>query len=358
MTRSGVERKPTWRQVPAAIKAEVERILGSHVARAERVFGGYGPSATFRMRLADGRRAFFKAVNATSNDHMRRAMEREERVYRELGTLLHPWAPAFLGALHHEDWHALLLEDCGPADVPPWTERKVALATRSYADFHRSTLGRELPDWLGREHHAHFASMWRDLAETEGGLRHLAALADGRILGEQGDGAPSDGAADGEVGERAAEARAWLDAHLGTLAAVAVPLAAAPPPYALIHFDTRSDNVRVGRGQLRIFDWPFASEGPVEFDVAAFAQSVEAEDGPSAERVIAAYEEHLPLRDDVLVASVAAIAGYFALRSWQLSMAGLPRLRSIQRRQLRASLAWAARLLRLPAPTWLEAVPR
>ena len=58
------------------------RVLGSPVARAARVYGGYAPSATFRMVLADERRAFFKGVNASSNEYMRGALPKEERVYR------------------------------------------------------------------------------------------------------------------------------------------------------------------------------------------------------------------------------------------------------------------------------------
>src|SRR5207249_8363065 len=42
--------KPTWREVPREIRAEAERLLRSRVARAERVFGGYAPSAAFRDR--------------------------------------------------------------------------------------------------------------------------------------------------------------------------------------------------------------------------------------------------------------------------------------------------------------------
>jgi hypothetical protein len=106
-----------------------------------------------------------------------------------------------------------------------------------------------------------------------------------------------------------------------------------------------------------MFDWPFASVGPAEFDVAAFAQGVAAEGGPAPERVVAWYEEVLPLRAVVLDASLAGIAGYFADRAWRPPMSGLPRLRSIQRRQLKASLAWAARRFALPEPRWLDVVP-
>jgi hypothetical protein len=37
-------------------------------------------------------------------------------------------------------------------------------------------------------------------------------------------------------------------------------------------------------------------------------------------------------------------------------MPGLPRIRSIQRRQLKATLAWAARRFLLPEPRWLRTV--
>ena len=93
-----------------------------------------------------------------------------------------------------------------------------------------------------------------------------------------------------------------------------------------------------------------------EFDVSAFCQTIAAEGGPSPERVLAWYEDVLPLRADAVDASLAGIAGYFADRAWRPPMPGLPRIRSIQRRQLKASLAWAARRLDLPEPRWLAAV--
>ncbi|HYY55428.1 MAG TPA: phosphotransferase, partial [Candidatus Dormibacteraeota bacterium] len=161
----------------------------------------------------------------------------------------------------------------------------------------------------------------------------------------------------GLAGRHTREAARWLATALPILRSREAALARIPRPFALLHFDTRSDNVRLLGDRLVMFDWPFASAGPVEFDVAAFAQAVTAEGGPQPERVLRWYEEVLPLRADALDASIAGIAGYFADRAWRPPMAGLPRLRSIQRRQLKATLAWAARRLGLPEPGWLEAVP-
>jgi hypothetical protein len=319
--------------VPREVKDDVARILGSPVVRAARVYGGYAPSATFRMVLADGRPAFFKGINATSNEYMRGALPREERVYRELGRYIHPWAPAFLGSFKRRDWHVLLLEDLGPQTMPPWSPAKARRAARSYAKFHASTRGRPLPRWLSRTEHHDFARYWRSLSES-GEVAKTAALAR----------------------RRAEEAREWLDVALPSLRQSAERLVRLRAPRSLLHFDTRSDNVRLQGERLRIFDWNYASVGPHEIDAAAFAQATEAEGGPSVERTLGWYAEVTPLRESQLDASVAGIAGYFADRAWRPPIPGVPRVRAFQRRQLKVSLGWAARRLALPEPRWLAAV--
>ncbi|MGH2492324.1 MAG: phosphotransferase [Candidatus Limnocylindria bacterium] len=319
--------------MPREVKDDVARILGSPVVRAARVYGGYAPSATFRMVLADGRPAFFKGVNATSNDYMRGALPREERVYRELGRYIRPWAPAFLGSFKRLDWHVLLLEDVGPQTMPPWSPAKARRSARSFGAFHASTQGRPLPRWLSRTEHHDSAGYWRCLSES-GDLAKTAALAR----------------------RRADEAREWLDVALPLLRENAERLVRLRGPYSLVHFDTRSDNVRLQKEQLRMFDWNFASVGPHEIDAAAFAQATEAEGGPSAERTMDWYAEVMELRESYVDASVAGIAGYFADKAWRPPIPGVPRVRSFQRRQLVVSLAWAARRLALPEPWWLTAV--
>jgi hypothetical protein len=311
----------------------VARILGSPVARAARVYGGYAPSATFRMVLADGRQAFFKGVNATSNDYMRAALPREERVYRELDPFIHPWAPEFLGSFKRLDWHVLLLEDVGPQTMPPWSPAKARRSARSFGAFHATTQGRALPRWLSRTEHHEFAGEWRTLSDS-GALAKTAALARGR----------------------ADEAREWLDVALPLLRRNAERLRRLRAPHSLLHFDTRSDNVRLQGEQLRMFDWNFAGVGPHEIDAAAFAQATEAEGGPPVERTMGWYAEVMELRESYVDASVAGIAGYFADKAWRPPIPGLPRIRSWQRQQLKVSLAWAARRFALPEPRWLAAV--
>lgn len=328
------EPKPAWSEVPPRVRAEAERLLGSRVVRATRAYGGYAASATFRLLLANGKRAFFKAgYPPPPGSAAIFPTAHEAKRYEALAPIVGRWMPRQYGSFKKDEWHVLLMEDLGPAKIPPWSARSARIAARSYARFHRSTLGKALPRWLSRRQHAHFGEYWRSL-EKRGELHMTASLA----------------------GARADEAREWIDVALPVFIEHETDLAAARRPFALLHFDTRSDNLRVVGDRLVLFDWPFATVGPAEFDLVVFAQGLPAEGGPEPERVLAWYEDVLPLRAREIDASLAGIAGYFAHRSWQPPLPGLPRLRSIQRRQLKACLAWAARRFALAEPRWLDAV--
>lgn len=335
MSRTGVEPKPPWQKVPRAVRADVERALGARVARAARIYGGYAPSATFRLALADGRRAFFKGIWQDSNDHMRSALATEERIYRELGDRLAPVAPGFIGAFRRDDWHVLLLEDVGPADVPPWTGGKVRTAAREFAAFHGRNEGYEPPDWVSRDDWQQFASIWSAMATREGAISGAAALA----------------------GPRAAEAETWIRAHLPVLDAAAQGVREIRRPYTILHEDTRSDNARLTRGRLRLFDWNWLSLGPAEFDVVAFAEGIAADGGPPPEAFVDEYAKARPIRRELLPTIASGFAAYFTAAAWRPPTPGLPRIREVQRRQMKACVPWTARLLALPDPAWIAAVP-
>jgi len=329
------EPKPAWSQVPISVRREAERRLGSRISRATRAYGGYAASATFRLVLANGRRAFFKAgYPPPPGSAAIFPIDREEKRYRALAPIVGRWMPKIVASFKTDDWHVLLMEDLGPSKIPPWSTRTARIATRSYARFHRATLGKPLPRWLSRAQYAQFGGYWRQL-EKLSQLDTTASLARGRE----------------------AEAREWLDVALPVFVAHERELERSRRPFALLHFDTRSDNIRLKADRMVMFDWPFATVGPPEFDVVVFAQTVVAERGPLPERILAWYEQVLPLRAREIDASLAGISGYFAQRSPQPPLPGLPRLRGVQRRQLKACLAWCARRFALPEPRWLVAVP-
>ena len=88
------EDKPAWSQVPPSVRAETERRLGARVMRATRAYGGYAASATFRLALANGRRAFFKAGYPLPADSpVVLPIAQETRRYAALAPMVGRWMP-------------------------------------------------------------------------------------------------------------------------------------------------------------------------------------------------------------------------------------------------------------------------
>ena len=56
-----------FEEVPAAVRAWVERALGSVVVSAATQQGGFSPGVAARLVTASGRRAFVKAVGTSLN---------------------------------------------------------------------------------------------------------------------------------------------------------------------------------------------------------------------------------------------------------------------------------------------------
>jgi Ser/Thr protein kinase RdoA (MazF antagonist) len=337
MSRTGVEAKPPWHSVPRSVREGTESVLGAPVARAMRIWGGYSPTPTFRLRLADGRRAFFKAASPESTPFAQVAHRREERVYTELGELIGPWAPRLLGSFKAQTWRVMLLEDLGPKSAPPWTATLARNVASALGAFHTAMVDRPLADWLDRP--AAHAVMGIEPPAWEMPADDVERLS-------------------GLAGTGRDEASAWLRAHLPSLATAARGMADPALKHALVHLDVRSDNLRWVRGRLYLFDWPHVGVGPPEFDAAAFAQTVTVEGGPSPEQVMTWYGERYRVDPSALDASVAAVAGYFARHAWGPEIPGLPRVRAFQRQQLAVTLAWAARRLGIPAPRWLRRIGR
>jgi fructosamine-3-kinase len=330
MSRSGVEAKLPWRQVPIAVRKQVEAALGSPVVRASRIWGGYSPAPSYRLALADGRRAFFKATYAASNEFSTQALYADERVYQELNGLLGNWIAQYYATIDHDDWHGLLLEDLGPKSVPPWTPALARRITKALAAFHRSTLGMHFPEWLSRPAERLADEDWQRVVAESQGLRRIAALA----------------------GDSAQVALDWLQAISPTIDTLMKDPALATEPYALLHGDLRSDNLRFTRGKLYLFDWPEITVGRPEWDIVAFAQTVTVEGGVIPEQVMAWYAEEFPAGAAAVDSAIAWWFTFFAECAWRAEIPGLPRVRRFQRQQLGTMALWAARQWALPEPAW------
>lgn len=332
MPRTGIEFKLPWKQVPPAIRQQVTLALGAPVTRATRTWGGYAPTPTYRLVLKDGRHAFFKGTYQDSNEFMKSALLSEERVYRDLAPVLGQWMPQLYATFQLDDWHVMVLEDLGPQSVPPWTPKVTRAITHALATFHHSSLGSHPPAWLLPPEEELARESWRQAAQESLEFRHLATLA----------------------GEEAPQALEWLQQISPTIEHVMQQSALREGPYAILHGDLRSDNLRFHRGQLCLFDWPSITLGRPEWDMVAFAQAVTVEGGPSPEQVMTWYGEQFPVDADTVECALAWWLTFFAHRAWQPEVPGLPRLRRFQRQQLAVLICWATRHWSFPPPKWIK----
>jgi hypothetical protein len=313
------EPKPAWHDVPAGLRGRVEGIIGGKVVADEIAWGGFGPTATFVLTTAAGRKVFVKGTHPGNTERGHEAAIRECRNLQDFPELA-AFGPAFLGLAEQDGWHLAML-DCVEREtaVPPWTPQAVADAIQLIVNFHAATPARaaqvleerRASDLLGHEEN------WQSLRNA--GVRaRFAALFAVPLAAER-----------------------WLDSHLERLIALKDRAAALGGPQGWMHMDIRSDNLIFGARPVLV-DWPVLSFGPQLLDIAFFLPSLEGEGGPSCADGLALYEQAADMRfaaDDVAVAA-AAVAGFFAARAGEPEIAALPRLRWVQKLQLFPALDW------------------
>jgi len=294
-----------WAEVPAHVRADLEQALGSAVVQAVNQRGGYGPSLAARCGLADGRRAFIKAVSPAQNPDSPGMMRREGKIAAALPA--DAPAPALLHAYDDGEWVALAFEEvAGRLPHTPWQLDeldRVLDATLALGELVPRTSVHSLVEQYGS-----MFTGWRMLS------------ADGRD-------APMDD---------------WCRTHLDELARVEARWEYATRGAGLIHGDVRSDNVLLTAKRVIFVDWTSTCTGAPWFEVVAMLPSVELEGGGEPDAVLERIG--LDIRREQLVPLVAAIAGYFAERGRLPDPPGLPTVRAFQRAQGAVTNAWLRRL--------------
>lgn len=325
------EPKPYWRDVPQELRKQMEDKMASPIRWATRVFGGYGPTATFRLFLEDGRTLFAKGAGKGSIAENWRVLPMEEAMYRDVHAIA-PISPRYYGSVGVDGWHLLLLEDLRQVKkVPPWSKGLALQAMRDIAAFHLRGIAEmgKVEAMAGKGVTDNWLAIKNNMDERNCFL--------------------------GMFQENVKEAEAWLDVVIDTFIAKEGDLMRSDQPWGLIHKDIRSDNLRFRNNSLVLFDWALACRGPLLFDVGFFFPSIEGEGGPAAECLLPVYMQEMAAHGIVFPpfaeqAAAVAAAGFFATRAGKPPIPLLPRLRYIQRLQLGPALRWSSQLLGLPSP--------
>ena len=303
-------RRISWERVPASVRAAIESYLGARVTAAATQAGGFSPGAAVRLRLADGGRAFVKAVSTELNADSVALYRAEAGAMAglEIGAL----APKLLDTYDDGQWVALVYEDIeGRHPALPWRDGELERVLAAIEDL-STCLARSA--WEGARPFSEIN------ASLFGNWARLAA-------------APPD------------DLDPWLRRNVDRLAGMEPnwpPLVAGT---ALLHTDIRSDNVLLTGDAVVFLDWAWTCLGAAWVDLLLFALTVNAEGGADVERIVAAHPLMGGVDPDCIDAVVLGALGYWSGISRTPEPPSLPGVRAYQRAYADATLRWARRRL-------------
>ncbi|WP_285471648.1 phosphotransferase [Actinoplanes sp. NBRC 101535] len=281
----------------------MERIIGGPVVEAVSQTGGFSPGTADRVRTADGRRAFVKAVAASLNTDSVRMARRELRINAAMPA--HAPVPRLLGGFEHGEWVVIVLEDiAGSHPRTPWVAAEIDATVTALGELARALTPAPLSDLPTAADHltADFAC-WAALAA-----------------------------------DPPADLDAWAARNAGSLHAAAQRgLAVLRTGDTLVNMDVRADNILIREdGRIFFVDWPWGATAPAWFDRLALAINVIVHGG-DARRITAGIDPAV-VRD-----IITGFTGYFHYQSRQPPPPGLPTVRAFQRFQGDALLPWVQR---------------
>jgi len=295
-----------WVDLPRDVRRAVEEIIGGAVVETDSQAGGFSPGTADRVRTADGRRAFVKAVSPAQNDRSPRLHRREARVTGALPPSVP--APRLLGCYDDGDWVALVLQDIeGRHPVTPWLPDELERVLATLDDLARSLTPSPLPGL------APAADM---LAEDFAGWRRISA-------------------------DPPADLHPWVERSLDELCTLGDRGLAALAGDTLVHTDIRADNLLFGPdGAVTVVDWPWACRGPAWLDALLLLVNVRLFGGHDTKALLARLTAVTGADREDLMAVLAGLAGFFADAARQPPPVGLPTVREFQQAQANAVLSW------------------
>ncbi|WP_049562407.1 phosphotransferase [Nonomuraea sp. SBT364] len=286
-----------WHQVHPGVRKAIEKLLGAPVAEAVTQEGGFSPAAAVRLRAANGRRAFVKAVGPEPNADAVRIYRAEARVAAALPASVP--APRLLDTFELDGWVVMAFEDVdGRHPAMPWQRDELDLVLAA-VDRMSAALTPSPID---------VPTIEELMGESFQGWRTL-------------------------LGEDTTGLDRWALRHLGALAELESGWGRAAMGDTLVHCDLRADNMLISGDRVHVVDWPWACRGATWFDRMALLPSVGMQGGPPP-------HELLPDPDPDITKGVVALAGYFVRQARQPAPPGLPTLRAFQRAQGVVALEW------------------
>ena len=299
-----------WEEVPEAARRAFEDWAGSSVVAAVSQPSGFSPGVAARLRLADGRGVFVKAIGPKPNPDSPTFHRMEARIAAALPAAVP--APRLRWTYDKDNWVLLAFDEIdGRHPAQPWRDDELQRIIDGMIALAAALTPSPLPA-------AEVRTLGERLATR---IRGWQSLRD----------APPDGLDE------------WSRRHLEKLADLEARAPGAAVGDTLLHFDIRADNVLIGPdGRVWFFDWPHACVGAAWFDAVAFAPSVTMQGGPPPEQVLARYGGTRDADPADVTACIATAAGFFTRTALEPPPPGLPTVRAFQVAQAIVAREWLA----------------
>jgi aminoglycoside phosphotransferase (APT) family kinase protein len=302
-----------WEQLPGSFRHALEARLGSTVTASATQHGGFSPGVAARLRLADGRRVFLKAISSHPNPDSPAMHRREARIAAALPASVP--TPRLLWSYDDGDWVAILFEDIeGWTPATPWRAEELGRVLSALTQLVESLT----PSPIAVE------TIAERLHEPLQGWRTLESAA--RTKGDRLDSVPD-----------------WAGRNLERLAALESEWERASAGATLLHFDLRADNILLTADRVLVVDWPHASLGAGWMELLQILPSIAMQGGPRPWEIFDSHPLGRRAPDREVTAVLAAVAGYFVRQSRLPAPPGLPTLRAFQRDQGIPAVEWLMR---------------
>jgi aminoglycoside phosphotransferase (APT) family kinase protein len=302
-----------WDQLPGGVRHALEARLGSTVTESVTQPGGFSPGVAARLRLADGRRVFLKAISSHPNADSPAIHRREARIAAALPRSVP--TPRFLWSYDDGDWVAIVFEDVdGWTPVTPWRPEELSRVLGALTQLVDSLT----PSPVAVE------TIAERLREPLQGWRTLQSAA--RAKSDDLGGVPE-----------------WARRNLDRLAALESEWEVASAGETLLHFDLRADNILLTADRVLVVDWPHASLGAGWMELLQILPSIAMQGGPKPWEIFDSHPLGRTAPDRAVTAVLAAVAGYFTRQSRLPAPPGLATLRAFQRDQGIPALEWLMR---------------
>jgi hypothetical protein len=317
---SASKNRPRWSELPLRVRGQISELADGRVVAAQNCEGGFSPGFASLITLADGRRAFAKAMDADTWPLQATFHRQEARVAAALPRTVP--APRFLGSADDGHW-VILVFQCADGAEPSLPWRAAELSQVAAAAGAMSQALTPSPVAVPADH------------PRLGGWVRLAA--------------------DAPALARLPDVSAWAVRNLDTLCELERAGLAAARGDTLVHFDTLPHNILRTDHRVLFVDWPHARRGAPFIDLLTVLASA-GDSEIDLDSLLTGQAVTAGVAPGVLDAVLAALTGFWLAGGLAEFPAGLRPVAAAKRALGRSALSWLQRRLgaRQPRSTRTE----